>query len=501
MCLLRSAGSSSMEPFPSRRPDMSDTIPNPQQSFPQPPSGRPEAGLGGEDTLRDKSVVVVDMVGYSTVARLLEENGGPAMVAQLNRQIQQMMDAASAQGSGDGFRTIAQTGDGAILMFNGCEEALHFATAVHRQAEQHNKHRTSESSRRTFRIGIAFGDVTCERLGAMETFAGVTISNAVRLQGAALERETVVDVPTFEHLSGASRSVFRAQQTIRGKRDEVFRVRRTRVRNRLPAKYLRPGVTRRAAIFSIAAAGAAVATGSWYERGWLSRAVHRLPQKRFVALLNWPVVQDAAALPMISGLVRAIGNELTRAEMYDRDLLVISDMPGAPPTSAKQLSALRDRLGTNLVLGVSGGTSGETLRVALSLYEAATMRVLRETALNWPRDKEAGLPGRTIQEAASLLNVEHLLQARRESRPSTQSSAAYAAFQAGETLRHQSNDAGLEASIRKYQEALELDPAYAEAQGALAGAYYRLYVVKSDPGALGLARDNARRRCGWTRTW
>ena len=67
---------------------------------------------------------------------------------------------------------------------------------------------------------------------------------------------------------------------------------------------------------------------------------------------------------------------------------------------------------------------------------------------------------------------------------------SYAAFQAAESLRAQENDTGLDAAIEKYKQAIEIDPRYAVAQSRLAWAYLRMYGMRGDPGALGLARGN-----------
>ncbi len=55
----------------------------------------------------------------------------------------------------------------------------------------------------------------------------------------------------------------------------------------------------------------------------------------------------------------------------------------------------------------------------------------------------------------------------------------------------QPNDAGLDAAIAKYHQALDLDPRYALAYGKLALAYCRLYALRRDSAALELARANA----------
>jgi serine/threonine-protein kinase len=55
----------------------------------------------------------------------------------------------------------------------------------------------------------------------------------------------------------------------------------------------------------------------------------------------------------------------------------------------------------------------------------------------------------------------------------------------------QENDTGLSDAIGKYKEAVKLDPRYATAYAQLAWAYLRLYVLKGDPSALTLGRDNS----------
>ena len=62
--------------------------------------------------------------------------------------------------------------------------------------------------------------------------------------------------------------------------------------------------------------------------------------------------------------------------------------------------------------------------------------------------------------------------------------------QAAESLKKQENGKGLEASIEKYKQAIELDPHYALAHARLAFAYLSLYSKDHDPAAIDLARGN-----------
>lgn len=184
-----------------------------------------------EDPSAASVIVVIDMVGYSTLARHLEENAGAAAVAQLNRQIQAFVDTGLAALPPDATLTrIAETGDGAILLFTLPEHAHRFAAHVLLTANQHNQSRTDESAKRWFRIGIASGEVTRKTLDQQDSgYAGIAIANAVRLESAAQPAEIVIELDTFEALPAPLRRLYGPESTVRGKRTELFRVRRYRL--------------------------------------------------------------------------------------------------------------------------------------------------------------------------------------------------------------------------------------------------------------------------------
>jgi tetratricopeptide (TPR) repeat protein len=98
-----------------------------------------------------------------------------------------------------------------------------------------------------------------------------------------------------------------------------------------------------------------------------------------------------------------------------------------------------------------------------------------------------------VKAAASLLNVSRYLGGSKRPQPGTNSTAAFTAFQQAETLMKQPNDAGLDAAIEKYKQAVELDPQYALAHAKLGIAYAHLYGIRRDSAALDLARRNCAR--------
>ena len=218
--------------------------------------------------------------------------------------------------------------------------------------------------------------------------------------------------------------------------------------------------------------------------------IRPLPVKRFVALLNWPATSDARIKPMLAGVIDAIGNELARAEAFDRNLFVISRDIGSGTKTVAQLNEIRERLGANLVLAASGEPRSGQFHLALRLLDPSSTRSIREKQMSLSIDKQISFPAKAARAAADLLGVTNYRQDDRRTTPDTQSPEAYGAFQEAETLMKQDNDAGLEAAIDKYKQAVELDTRYATAYAKLAMAYFRFYVLHGDTAALSLARDN-----------
>ena len=252
-------------------------------------------------------------------------------------------------------------------------------------------------------------------------------------------------------------------------------------------------LTRRNFVIGSAVTACAAAGGVVWKWDSVSNRVNDLvrplPLKRFVALLNWPA-SDARVKPMLEGVIDAIGSELARVEAYDRNLLVISPAVSTSLTTTKQLDDIRETLGANLVLAASGVALEKDLHLSLSVLDPSSGRALREKSIRWPLSEPITLPEKAVRAAAQLLDLGRYEQNKNAPTPATQSSQAYAAFQAAEADMKQENDTGLSAAIDKYKEAIELDPRYATAYAQLAWAYLHLYTLKGDPAALSLGRSN-----------
>jgi len=175
-----------------------------------------------------KTVLELDLAGYSTIARTLEENLHAPIVLQFNQQIQSFVDAGLAAIDALRQKTVMATpGDGALLVFDSAEDAHRFAEAVHQATQSHNAEKTLSSARRWFRMGAATGDIAMEsRNGGGHEIAGVTIANAVRLEAAARIGELVIDVATYCDLPSELKAIYGPEEDVIGKREEKFRARR-----------------------------------------------------------------------------------------------------------------------------------------------------------------------------------------------------------------------------------------------------------------------------------
>ncbi|WP_166302398.1 hypothetical protein [Bradyrhizobium sp. 2S1] len=178
-----------------------------------------------------KTVVELDLVRYSDVARIIEENLGAALVLKFNDQIQNFVEAGlKAVKLKRNKVVLATTGDGAILAFEQAAQAHHFAVAVHEAAQVHNSGRTIASAIRWFRIGGATGELHMQpRDGGGQEIAGTVIATAVRLEAAARPGQFLIDEVTYSALGKNLQALYGPKETVSGKRNEKFAARRCTV--------------------------------------------------------------------------------------------------------------------------------------------------------------------------------------------------------------------------------------------------------------------------------
>jgi class 3 adenylate cyclase len=179
----------------------------------------------GVSAAQKRTVLEMDLISYSDIARTLEENLDVHAVKALHDQIQGFVDRGLSQ---LGLRredvVFATAGDNAILIFDDAGLMHRAAAAVSNVTQDHNKARSSDLAQRWFRMGAATGEVFLDKSNGQ--MAGSAIARAVRLEAASDGGALIVDVPTFRALPEDMHGSYGSEFIVIGKRDERFPARR-----------------------------------------------------------------------------------------------------------------------------------------------------------------------------------------------------------------------------------------------------------------------------------
>ena len=187
------------------------------------PVSAPRPRSPSQGSTMAKTVVELDLIGYSDTARELEEHLGADLVMRFNDQIQGFVDLGlKAAGLSRQYTFVKTTGDGAIAVLDEPAQAHSFAEALNAACREHNGKKSVESAKRWFRIAATTGDVVISG----QEIAGMAINNAVRLESAGEAGHFIVDLPTYAALGRKQKSKYLPEERIRGKRDEMIPARR-----------------------------------------------------------------------------------------------------------------------------------------------------------------------------------------------------------------------------------------------------------------------------------
>ena len=170
-----------------------------------------------------RAIVIIDLVGYSSISEQLEQSSDVDVVTRLNQQIQNFVDAGLIAARVTRKQAVIKTtGDGAILALTNAEIAHRFSATVHEATRAHNATRSMAIAKRLFRIGIATGEIAEAKPYGNKDIAGTTISRAARLEPKAQPGGVLIDTDTYAALPPDLKTLYRGPQKIAGKRDETF---------------------------------------------------------------------------------------------------------------------------------------------------------------------------------------------------------------------------------------------------------------------------------------
>jgi class 3 adenylate cyclase len=168
-----------------------------------------------------RSVVELDLVGYSHVARDLEKQTDATVLFHLNDQVQSFVD--------DGLREAGCTrkdvvngtaGDNALLVFERASEAHRFSEAVHLATAKHNATKIDPTAHRHFRIGISTGEIAVRG----KEISGTRIIDSVRLEAAGKKGHILIDEATYEELPAKFQQSYSSPEVVADKQNNSYRV-------------------------------------------------------------------------------------------------------------------------------------------------------------------------------------------------------------------------------------------------------------------------------------
>ena len=184
----------------------------------------------------EKIVAVVDLSRYSDICKELEQQLDVTAVAAVNQQVKDLIfRALAAAGVTPAGLPYKGTGDGAIIVLDTVDQGHQFAEHLHLEADKHNRFKDVPLARRHFRVGMWAGAILLQpQQGAAGElvgfdFAGTSIANAVRLEGACKTGEVLVGSDVWASLPPEVRVQYGAEEVVKGKRSEEFRAHRRRV--------------------------------------------------------------------------------------------------------------------------------------------------------------------------------------------------------------------------------------------------------------------------------
>ena len=416
------------------------------------------------------AIVAADIAGYS---RLMEQDE-EATVSALRACRSQVIDPLLAHYNG---RVANTAGDSLLLEFPSAVDAVRCAMELQHKTKARNENEPPEK-RLTFRIGINVGDVISEgedllgdgvnvaaRLEALAEPGGICLSRSVRDQIVEKLSLSLEDLGEIS-VKNISRPV------------ETFRV--------LPDGQAAPAPRRKrpgwlggwmpvaAGILAIAIGGFALwSTGQVeFEPASIDAMALPLPDKPSVVVLPFENLSgDPDQTLFADGVTEDLITDLSRLS----GLFVIgrnsSFMFRDKDVSIKSVA---EQLGVRYVLTGSVRRSGDTLRINAQLLDALSGDHV------WAERFDGALSDVFATQDAFTFKVVEALEVELSTSETeqinvreTEQVAAREAFQRGWDLYSRFNERSNNAAIPHFQTALDLDPDYGRAHGALALAHLR----------------------------
>jgi len=421
------------------------------------------------------TILAADVVGYSRLMGA-DEAGTLTSLKALRKEL---IEPKTAEHHG---RVVKLMGDGTLMEFGSVVNAVTFAVEVQRAMAERNAE-VPEEQRITYRIGINIGDVMIEE----EDIYGDGVNVAARLEGLAEPGGICVARNVYNQVKGKVDLAFQdlGEQQVKNIPEpvQVFQVLLdqaagpqvppappTGTRQRLPA--IAAGL-----VLSLAA----VAVLTW----WASREpqiepasteamAFPLPDKPSIAVLPFNnMSEDESQDYFADGMTEDLITDLSKIS----GLFVIArNSTFSYKGQQVKVSQVAEELGVRYVLEGSVRRAGDEVRINAQLIDATTGGHLWAERYDGTLENIFDLQDRVTEQivaalAVSLTGEEEAAQISH----ATENAQAHDAYLQGWAHYKLQKPEDLAKAIPFFEDAVRLDPDYAQAHAALASVYWDAY--------------------------
>jgi TolB-like protein/class 3 adenylate cyclase/cytochrome c-type biogenesis protein CcmH/NrfG len=424
---------------------------------------------------------MADVVGYSRLMAADEEG----TVAQLKANRKELIIPKQEEYHG---RIVKLMGDGALMEFGSVVDAVNFAIDVQRANKKRNED-IPQDRQISYRIGISIGDIIVDR----EDIYGGEVNISARLESicepdciyltedAYHQAENKVDA-TFEALGKKTlKNIPEPVSVYRVLLDSTAAEGTELPKKKAPSRILRPAL--------IVSVITAVLIASVFYSRQLQPPTDQSAENNITA----PATESAAIIPEGKASIAVLPFDNMSGDPEQEyfsdgisediitDLSQLSNLGVTARNSSfaykgtsVNIQDVANELGVRYVLEGSVRKSGDRVRITAQLIDATSGQHLWAERYDRRLIDFFDLQDEIRVEIVSALSIqlagdegEHLL------RKQTNSFEAYDLFLQGQRRYYEFNNEGLEQAKTLYSQAIELDPEFARAYGALGIALVR----------------------------
>ena len=418
------------------------------------------------------SILAVDVVGYSRLMAA-DETGTLARLKDLRTSL---IDPKAAEHRG---RIVKLMGDGILMEFASVVDAIQFAVDVQRAMAARDGD-LPEERRIALRMGVNIGDVIVED----DDIYGDGVNVAARLEAMAAPGGICVSRTVFDHAKGKVKVGFEdlGAQAVKNIPEpvQVFRVRldasaagpvpKAGSKRSLPWRALAAGLA-----VLVLAAGVALWQRPWAPReepASEARMAFPLPDKPSIAVLPFDnLSEDAGQDVFADGMTEDLITDLSKISGL---FVIASDSSFAYKDAPVKIKDVAEDLGVRYVLEGSVRRVGDQLRVNAQLIDATTGWHVWGDRFDGDTADIFAVQDDFVLRIVKALELKLSDSEKSElGRSDTDIVEAREAFQRGWELYSRFNEEDNARAVSHFERAVELDPEYGRAYGALALVHLR----------------------------